>query len=173
MSTEIKNAIFNNDLKNIERIVREYGIKSSLIDSSSLIPLSTLILEFSDSKKNKAFNLFLNFIPLEDGLFDDSKLLRLYAELNCKQTNKPNDEVAKLFYEINDSIALGQFTIDPNSKISFRYIYPLMQFDDMDEQKLRIINMIQIFTFILYSYGDIVENYLNGKTTFDEAMQLV
>ncbi len=163
------------DLIALKNLLDEVGLNSVLVDKSSLLPISTLIVSLEPENQEGDRTLNFSFIPLPDDAFPDIKLLQCYSELPITVENAHTATVAQVLLAINLTLPLGGFglRIDPETThpvIYFRYTHSLPKYEMIANQSAALIDMVRLVAYGLDVDLLTLEQVLTGEITAEAAI---
>jgi hypothetical protein len=158
------------DLSSIQNIISEVGLKATLLEKSELIRLSTLGMSIDQDDSNRERSVFMNFIPLPEGVFDDIKLLQFHIELPFTGLKDSQAGLAALFNFLNLTSPIGTFGLNDNYKISLRHIHTFNKYDSLSENGAMLIDILKFLIFTLDTYSDPIELVANSIKKADDVI---
>lgn len=150
------------DLISIQNILNDTGLKTTLLEKSELIRLTTLGVEIDPDESNRKRSIFMSFIPLPEEVFADIKLLQFHTEMPFHGLQKSQAGLEALFNFININSPIGTFGLNDDYKISVRYIQTLNKFDSLSQLGPQLIEILKFLIFTLDTYTDPIELVANS-----------
>jgi hypothetical protein len=159
------------DLISIQNIFNEVGLKTTLLEKSELIPLTTLGVEIDPDDSKRERNIFMSFIPLPEEVFEDIKLLQFHTELPFTGLKKSQTGLEALFNFINLNSPIGTFGLNDDYKISLRYIHTINKFESLSNTKSVLIDLLKFLIFTMDTYSDSIELVANSIKSSEEVLK--
>lgn len=124
------------------------NLSVEIINESDGVPLTTL-LAYCTLTDGTQQVISINYMPEEEGDFEQIKLLQLYTQLHVDFEPSPammSDLSAHLIAS-NNHLLLGQLGISPDQpKISYRYVYPQPRAGMLNHRIIQELLFIYLFT---------------------------
>jgi hypothetical protein len=158
------------DLLSIQNILNETGLKTSLLEKSELIPLSTLGVEIDPDESNRKRSIYMSFIPIPEEVFDNIKLLQFHTEMPFHGFKNSQSGLESLFNFININSPIGTFGLNDDYKISLRYIHTLNKFDSLSEKGPALLKILKFLIFTMDTYSDPIELVANSMKESNEVI---
>lgn len=159
------------DLLSIQNILNETGLKTTLLEKSDLIRLSTLGVEIDPDESNRKRSIYMSFIPLPEEVFDNIKLLQFHTEMPFHGLKESQAGLEALFNFINVNSPIGSFGLNDDYKISVRYVHSMDKFQSLSETGSLILELLKFLIFTIDTYSDPVELVSNSVKGADDVIK--
>ena len=150
------------DLLSIQNILNDTGLKTTMLEKSEVIRLSTLGIEIDPDESNRKRSIFTSFIPLPEEVFDNIKLLQFHTEMPFRGHESSREGLEALFNFINLNSPIGTFGLNDENKISVRYIHSLNKYQNLSETGSLILELLKFLIFTMDTYSDAIELVANS-----------
>jgi len=171
MISQIEQAKILTELQDLKTCLEnESGLECQIINyDESDSPINSLAVFLEPDSQERARLASLTFITLEDGEFESIKLLQFYCELPLSLNSDFIDEVMRFFLKVNLQIPLGAFSLNPEQKVSFKYVYSLGKFKLIEPEEFSETFFLWMFT--LDKISDLIEAVGIGQKDLQSACQ--
>lgn len=159
--------IMDLDLLSIQNILNDAGLKTTLLEKSDLIRLSTLGVEIDPDESNRKRSIYMSFIPLPEEVFENIKLLQFHTEMPFHGLKNSQTGLEALFNFINVNSPIGTFGLNDDYKISVRYVHSMNKFQSLSETGSLILELLKFLIFTIDTYSDPIELVANSVKDAD------
>lgn len=150
------------DLLSIQNVLNETGLKTTLLEKSDLIRLSSLGVEIDPDESNRKRSIYMTFVPIPEDVFGSIKLLQFHTEMHFHGLKNSQSGLESLFNFINVNSPIGTFGLNDDYKISLRYIHTLNKYDSLSEKGQVILEILKFLIFTMDTYSDPIELVANS-----------
>ncbi len=151
------------ELEQFKSYLGKMGLHSVLTPSSDANPVSQLTIQ-SDGP----FRLQAMFIPLEADTFHRIALLQFFSLL--RDDMDPNDHsLLTLLNKVNEKTPLGDFLVNGDRELVFKYILAKSKTEMMDESFF--IELLSTLVPAMEAHAGVLDRYAKGETSLADALQ--
>ena len=156
-------------LNEIKKFLEELKFEVSVIEKNDQVPLSTLVTVAGKDSKEMPRILNLNLIPTSKEVVESIDLLQVVTFLNYDVVQESKNSVEKLLLAINSRTAVGDFFIDENNKIIFRYVYVSPMSSNFVKEV--VIEMLMLFVYMVEIFDPIIGPVARGEKALGAALK--
>lgn len=158
------------DLISLKNLLDEIQIESQLLEASTVMPLSTLMAAIDQDHQGRDRAFSFSFIPLPDETFADVKLLQCYTELPFAVAETFKGDVETLLLAINLTLPLGNFGLQNEQLVYFRYSCTLPKYTVLSDSQALLIDVIKLVVYALEGNADLIEQVATQQKTLKQAL---
>jgi hypothetical protein len=147
-------------LENLESLLKETGLATSLLQQSESIPFHLLIAAFQQDNRGRDRFLHFSFLPIDEQDIQAVELLQIYSTLPFRLQEGLRDQAALLLLEINTRLPIGHFGINEQGEIHYRYVYSLSAGQSFGAEEMLVI--INMFMYMCDMFAEPIEDLASG-----------
>lgn len=124
---KLQNSEIIEEFTNLKEYVEELKFLAEIIKPNEIIEIPTLavLIPYENSDKIK-YQIYCNFLPLDEEDAEFTKYLHMYSELNLVETSIPEIDIYKTINVLNGYLTIGSLiykekTDDQPAKLQYRY----------------------------------------------------
>jgi hypothetical protein len=147
-------------MENLQSLLEETGLATSLLQQSESIPFHLLIAAFQQDNKGRERFLHFSFLPLDEQDIQAVELLQIYSTLPFSLEEGFRGQTALLLLEINTRLPIGHFGINEQGEIHYRYVYGLSAAQSIGAEEM--LDIISMFMYMCDMFAEPIENLASG-----------
>ncbi|MEM9836845.1 MAG: hypothetical protein AAF828_10105 [Bacteroidota bacterium] len=167
MTTEQQRQLL--DLQFLEGLLNDVGIPTRLTEQSDQYILSFLSVQLEVGSSAPNAILQLMYIPTAEVL-RETNLLQFFAYLSDEVIESSGEINAFLAY-LNTRTPVGYFALDAESKLFYRYVYPMARFKV--PAKDHFMEIFDLFRQTFAAFGSTLCSLAAGKINYEAATQAI
>ena len=153
------------ELTQFKSYLDKLEIKAFVLPKSGTDDISVLTIELT-----KDLSLSILFIPLPSDQFKQISLLQFYALINEKvDVSKLN--LNSLLNHISEKTALGNFAINSDNELVFKYVLTKSKHDELSE--IFFIELLAIIVPSIESNYTLLNEFLQDNFSIEEAISSI
>jgi hypothetical protein len=167
MNSELNMAKYASELSFLQGYLEEAGISCSLLDDSHGVEIPVLvgILEDEDGEEERPLHFL--FVPTGEEL-DTLQLLQIFTFISGPVDESHLSAVEKLLVAVNHSVGMGNFGLDPENQLYYKYIFPKPKYERWNKDL--IMETIFLFLFLMERFEGVLLAAAEGELSVEEAL---
>ena len=154
------------ELGKIKKNLAELDFQMQIFEKSAEIPVNMLICAIPKDYKNREQSINLAFLPVMEDDFKAISLLQIYSVLPFAIPKENINNLKDLFIYLNHRTTIGNFTINENNEIAFRYILAINKFKIIEKDVIQEI--VILFNYMIDLFNRHIEAIADGSKSLKQ-----
>lgn len=152
----------------LEKYLNELGLKTKFIKKSDTVIFDTLSVLVGQDSNNVPRTVNFNIIPVPKDKFPRVDFIQVAELLTCSVTSRNRVNIEKLLSAVNLRSTIGNYIIDPDQQVLFKYVFPIASTKIIDKNEF--IEIISMYLFMAQLFNDHIIKLAQGKSNLNEIL---